>query len=297
MESFWAEHFSFVTTAEGWVALVTLVAMEVVLGIDNLIFISILSNKLPEADRSRAAGRYATAAGITADATSGNDAAGWFSLGDQDLGTHLYRTSRMRAGATLTQVTAEITGAWDLGLTVLPVSDDPVRTVLTTADGADLTFQEYFVQRRHGVPVRAVHFDGATDAIPTFLPEVASADAVVIAPSNPIVSIGPIRALSGVDAALTARRDSVVAISPIIAGAALKGPADRMLVELGHEASVVGVARLYAPICSTLVIDQRDADAVARVEAEGVRCVVADTIMSSLDVARALALTTIGAVA
>ena len=241
-------------------------------------------------------GRYAS---VRPDGSSAANT--WFNLGDRDLATHLYRTARLREGATLSAVTDEIRRAWELPLRIVPMCDQPVATLVDIVDGDGserrVSFQEYFVQRRHGVPVRAVQFDGAADATPTFLDEVASADAVVIAPSNPIVSIGPIRALSGVDAALTARRDSVVAISPIIAGAALKGPADRMLVELGHEASVVGVARLYAPICSALVIDQRDVDAVARVEAEGVRCVVADTIMSSLDVARALALTTIGAVA
>jgi len=225
----------------------------------------------------------------------------WFNLGDRDLATHLYRTARLREGASLSAITDEIRRAWELSLRIVPMCDQPVATLvdIVDTDGTErrVSFQEYFVQRRHGVPVRDVHFDGVADAIPTFLPDIASADAVVIAPSNPIVSIGPIRSLAGVDAALSARRDSVVAISPIIAGAALKGPADRMLIELGHEASVVGVARLYAPICSTLVIDQRDSDSVARVEAEGLRCVVADTIMSSLDVARALALTTIGAVA
>jgi LPPG:FO 2-phospho-L-lactate transferase len=225
----------------------------------------------------------------------------WFNLGDRDLATHLYRTARLREGSSLTEITDEIRRAWELSLRIVPMCDEPVATLvdIVDTDGSErrVSFQEYFVQRRHAVPVRAVHFEGAPHATPGFLGDIASADAIVIAPSNPIVSIGPIRALAGVDSAMAARRESVVAISPIIAGAALKGPADRMLVELGHEASVVGVARLYAPICSTLVIDERDADSVARVEAEGIRCVVANTIMSSLDVARDLALTTIGAVA
>ncbi len=225
----------------------------------------------------------------------------WFNLGDRDLATHLYRTARRREGASLTTITDEIRRAWGLSMSIVPMCDEPVATLvdITDTDGTErrVSFQEYFVQRRHGVPVRAVHFDGAETASPRFLDLVASSEVTVIAPSNPIVSIGPIRALRGVNDALARRRSSVVAISPIVAGAALKGPADRMLVELGHEASVVGVARLYAPICSTLIIDERDADSVARVEAEGVRCIVADTIMSSIDVARDLALTTIGAVA
>jgi LPPG:FO 2-phospho-L-lactate transferase len=128
------------------------------------------------------------------------------------------------------------------------------------------------------------------------LSELRTSRAVVIAPSNPIVSIGPMRALAGFDEALASRRDTVVAVSPIVAGAALKGPADRMLTELGHEASVVGVARLYAPIAGTLVIDAADAALAPLVEAEGVRCVVADTIMKSPDIAATLTRTCLGAV-
>ena len=235
--------------------------------------------------------RYATAAGITGDATSGNDAAGWFSLGDQDLGTHLYRTSRMRAGATLTQVTAEITRAWDLGLTVLPVSDDPVRTVLTTADGADLTFQEYFVRERHGVAVQSVRFDGAerASASPAVLDAIDAADAVVIAPSNPVVSIDPVLAVPEVRSAVIRRRDHVVAVSPIVGGAALKGPADRLLRELGHDASAAGIASWYASLAGTLVIDTIDAHHAEAVESAGMRCVVTDTVMSTPGVGASLA--------
>jgi len=222
----------------------------------------------------------------------------WFNLGDQDLATHLYRTARLAEGARLTEVTAEIARAWGLALRLLPMSDDRVRTLVDTVGEGTLSFQEYFVGRRHAVAVSGIRFDGAAEARLT-VPAAAAvrdADALVIAPSNPIVSIGPIRALEGLDAALAARRDSVVAISPIIAGAALKGPADRMLAELGHEPSVVGVARLYAPICGTLVIDDADAALAAAVEAEGVRCVVAPTIMATPEIARALALTTLEAV-
>jgi LPPG:FO 2-phospho-L-lactate transferase len=222
----------------------------------------------------------------------------WFGLGDRDLGTHLYRTARRHAGASLSQVTAEVAAAWDLGLRLLPVSDDPVRTRLTVtgADGEpeEIAFQEYFVRLQHSVPVQALRFEGAEAARPApgVLEAIAEAETVVIAPSNPLVSIGPVVAVPGVAAAVEARRDRVVAVSPIVAGAALKGPADHLLTELGHESSVVGVARLYAALAATLVIDTADAELADAVRAEGMRCVVAPTIMSdpvkSAEVARAV---------
>ena len=220
----------------------------------------------------------------------------WFNLGDKDLATHIVRTERLRAGETLSQVTDHLARAWDLTCRIVPVTDDRVRTVVTTDEG-DLSFQEYFVGRRHSVPVSAVRFDGAGDARPApgVLDAVADADRVVLAPSNPIVSIGPLLAVPGIRDALVARRSHVAAVSPIVAGAALKGPADRMLTELGHEPSVVGVARLYRDIAGTLVIDAADADRAGDVEAEGVSCVVTDTIMSDPDRAAALARATVDA--
>jgi LPPG:FO 2-phospho-L-lactate transferase len=212
----------------------------------------------------------------------------WFRLGDRDLATHLFRTRRRAEGAPLSQVTAEIASAWGLGLRVLPATDDPLRTVLTVAgapeDGKmsrEVAFQEYFVRMQHGVPVTAVRFAGADEARPApgVLETLATADTIVIAPSNPLISIAPVLAVPGVRDAVTARRDRVVAVSPIVAGKALKGPADRLLPELGHEASVVGVARLYAPLASTLVVDRADTDRAGEVRATGVRCVVTDTIM------------------
>ncbi|HRE03735.1 MAG TPA: 2-phospho-L-lactate transferase, partial [Ilumatobacteraceae bacterium] len=164
----------------------------------------------------------------------------WFNLGDQDLATHFYRTARLAEGATLTEVTGEIARAFGVTITLLPMTDDGVETRVTVHDdgdadrgaGHEVSFQEYFVQRRHSVPVSAVRFAGADEATLTVASRAAlvDADTIVIAPSNPLVSIGPLRALSGVDDLLRARRDRVVAISPIIAGAALKGPADRMLI-------------------------------------------------------------------
>jgi LPPG:FO 2-phospho-L-lactate transferase len=207
----------------------------------------------------------------------------WFNLGDRDLATHFYRTARLAEGGTLSQVTSEICAAWGVRQRLVPMSNETVSTVVTLADGRDVSFQEYFVQLGHAVPVRAVRFDGADDArLVDGLDELlTTADCVVVAPSNPVVSIGPIRALRHVDAILGDRRASVVAISPIVGGVALKGPADRMLRELGHEPSVVGVARLYAPIASSLVIDPADAHLADAVEAEGMRAVITPSVMSS----------------
>ncbi|MGI9603929.1 MAG: 2-phospho-L-lactate transferase, partial [Acidimicrobiales bacterium] len=149
----------------------------------------------------------------------------WFSLGDQDLATHLYRTQRLTEGAPLHVVSGEIARAWDLELTVLPMTDDPVRTMVTVPGEGEIGFQEYFVQRAHSVAVTAVRFAGADQAVPApgVLDAIAEAEAVVIAPSNPIVSIGPLLAVPGIEAALAARRDQVVAVSPIVGGKALKG--------------------------------------------------------------------------
>ena len=223
----------------------------------------------------------------------------WFRLGDRDLGTHLYRTGRRHAGASLSQVTAEIAAAWGLGLRLLPVTDDDLRTRVTLAGDGDgeISFQEYFVGRQHSVAVRSVRFDGADTARPApgVLEAIDRASTVVIAPSNPIVSIGPVLAVPGVRDAVAARRADVVAVSPIVAGAALKGPADRLLTELGHESSVVGVARFYAEVAATLVIDSADAELAEAVEAEGLRAVVAPTIMASPEAAAALGRTVVAA--
>ena len=222
----------------------------------------------------------------------------WFGLGDRDLGTHLYRTQRRFEGATLTEITAEITAAWGLALRLLPVTDDRLRTMVTLAGdgpdaGSEVTFQEYFVQRQHGVPVSSVRFDGGAGATPgpDVLAALADAERVVIAPSNPIVSIDPVLAVPGVRDALIARRADTVAVSPIVAGAALKGPADRLLRELGHDDTVLGVARLYAPLAATLVIDEADAALASRVEDEGIRAVVAPSVMRTPEIAAALART------
>jgi LPPG:FO 2-phospho-L-lactate transferase len=165
-------------------------------------------------------------------------------------------------------------------------------------DGPEVGFQEYFVQLRHEVPVAGVRFEGADRSRPGpgVLDALEHASTIVVCPSNPIVSIGPLLAVPGLQDVLVRRRDRTVGVSPIVAGAALKGPADRLLEELGHQSSVVGVARLYAPWLGTLVIDEADADLSGAVEAEGVRCVVAPTIMADTARAAALATTVLGAV-
>ncbi len=229
---------------------------------------------------------------FTSVAPAGSTAANtWFRLGDADLATHLYRSARLTEGAGLTEVTAEITRAWDIAPRLLPMTEQPVETRLTIAEEGEIGFQEYFVHRRHDVAVSAVRFAGIETARPGpgVVEALQSASRVVIAPSNPIVSIGPILAVPGVADVLAARRDDVVAVSPLIAGAALRGPADRLMSGLGHEASAVGVARLYSAVAATLVIDSADAGRAEEVRATGLHCVVGPTVMHGPEEAAALA--------
>jgi LPPG:FO 2-phospho-L-lactate transferase len=222
----------------------------------------------------------------------------WFGLGDQDLATHCYRTQRLAEGATLSEITGELARSWGVGVHLVPVTDDPLRTRLQLAEGPEVGFQEYCVHLRHQVAVTAVRFEGAAGARPApgVLDAIDGADSVVVCPSNPVVSIDPILAVPGVRDRLQTRRDEVIGVSPIIAGAALKGPADRLLREMGFESSVVGVARWYAPWMGTLVVDDADAAWAASVEAEGVRCVVAPTVMSTVARSAQLSRTVLDAV-
>jgi LPPG:FO 2-phospho-L-lactate transferase len=219
----------------------------------------------------------------------------WFRLGDRDLATHLYRSERLAQGASLSEVTAELARRRGLRIALLPMSDDPVRTLVTIdAPGGgteEISFQDYFVRLHHSVAVRALRFSGAEAARPApgVLDALADAELIIGCPSNPLVSIGPLLAVPGIEDVLRERRDDVVAVSPIVGGAALKGPADRLLRELGHEASALGVAHLYAPWVGTLVIDDVDAALAPAIEREGVRCVVADTVMATRARAAALA--------
>ncbi len=221
----------------------------------------------------------------------------WFRLGDRDLATHLYRTRRLGEGATLSTVTAEVAAAWGVGVRLLPMSDDPVETRVDVVGVGEIDFQDYFVRRHHDVPVAGVRFAGAGAAAPApgVLDALGTADRVVICPSNPFVSIDPILAVPGLREAVVARRDDVVAVSPIVAGAALKGPAARLLADLGHDVSVVGVARLYVPLASVLVVDEADGWLAAAVRDEGMRCAVAPTVMRGRSEAVALAAAVLGA--
>jgi LPPG:FO 2-phospho-L-lactate transferase len=214
----------------------------------------------------------------------------WFNLGDRDLATHFYRTARLAEGATPTVVADEIRRAWGLGLRLLPMTDGTQATMIELASGEEVSFQDYFVRLHHGVPVRAVRFtgDGARPT-PEVIAALEEASTIVVAPSNPIVSIGPLRALPAVEDLLQMQRERTVAVSPIVGGAALKGPADHMLTELGHEPSVVGVARLYTPIAAALIIDPVDAPLAGDVEAVGVRAVVHPSVMSTAELAADLA--------
>ena len=207
----------------------------------------------------------------------------WFQLGDRDLATHLWRTDRLRAGMRPTDIALGLRERFGIAPTILPMSDEPVRTHVRTDDGW-LEFQEYFVHRHQAPEVHEVRFDGVEVARPTpeVLAALAAASVVVIAPSNPIVSIGPILALPGMRDALAAVRDRgvpVVGVSGIIGGAALKGPADRMLTSLGHESSALGVARLLAAVATDLVIDRVDQALAEAVAETGLRVHVLDTIM------------------
>ncbi len=223
----------------------------------------------------------------------------WFNLGDRDLATHLYRTARLDEGATLSTVTDEIAKAWKVPVRIVPMSDSPVATMveIVDADGQQRTvsFQEYFVRLRHAVPITNVSFIGHERATPTFLDLLDQAQTIIIAPSNPIVSLGPIRSLPGVEEGLRRNRARTVAVSPIVAGAAIKGPADRMLKELGYSASVTGVANLYASVAATLVIDQADAAQQSDIEKAGMNCVVTNTIMNQVEVTTRLARTVLDA--
>jgi LPPG:FO 2-phospho-L-lactate transferase len=220
----------------------------------------------------------------------------WFQLGDADLATHLYRTTRLREGATLTDVTAEIALAWGVKARILPMTDDRVATVIDVSAEDDrgpvtMAMQEWFVRERAQPPVAAVRFEGAAAARPgpAVLDALAEADAVLLCPSNPVISIGPILALPGVRDVLRSRRSHVVGVSPIIRGATVKGPADRLMAAAGIEVSCAGVASMYADICGTLLVDESDADRVGDVESHGVRAAVAPILMRDADGAAELA--------
>ncbi|MGH2465591.1 MAG: 2-phospho-L-lactate transferase [Candidatus Limnocylindrales bacterium] len=208
----------------------------------------------------------------------------WFGLGDRDLAAHIVRTARLLGGARLTDANLGLQRSLGVPATILVMSDDRVRTEVRTSAGW-LEFQDYFVRQRQEPTVLEVRFQGIAEAQPTAEVRVAieSASTIVIAPSNPIVSVGPILAMPGVRPAIERVRAAgtpVVAVSGIVGGQALKGPADRMLASLGHDASALGVARLYAGLATAFVLDPVDRAFVPAIEALGMRTLVTDTIMT-----------------
>ena len=214
----------------------------------------------------------------------------WFQLGDRDLATHLYRTERLRQGASLAEVTSEIAAALNVRSRLVPMSNERVRTRICTPSG-ELEFQTYFVKRRARDRVTAIRFEGASQATPApgLLDAIAKAEAIILCPSNPFISIGPILAIPGIRAALRRKRDKVAVISPIVGGRALKGPAAKMMKSLQRRSSAAEVAKLYLDFAGMFVLDEVDRKQAAQVEACGMRPVVTNTIMRGLRERKSLA--------
>jgi len=215
----------------------------------------------------------------------------WFMIGDLDLATHLYRTDRLSAGDPLSAITRDLTARLGLECVITPVTDDRLRTVVGT-DRGELAFQDYFVRRRASDPVHALRFDGAETARPAPIVKhaLAEADVIVVAPSNPFLSIDPLLSVRGVREQVTSNRAKVVAVSPIIGGQAVKGPAADILQSLGHDVSALGVARLYDELAEVFVLDETDAALADVIAAEtGMRVVVMPTLMTDVEAKMALA--------
>jgi LPPG:FO 2-phospho-L-lactate transferase len=212
------------------------------------------------------------------------DADTWFNLGDLDLATHVRRTQLLDQGLSLSQVTNELCRRLGVEHQVVPMSDGPVRTVLST-DGGDLPMQTYFVRHRSDPRVTSIAYVGAelAEASPGFSAAMAEADLVVFCPSNPFLSVGPILAVTGVRENMAQELSSQlrVVVSPIVGGAAIKGPAAKIMSELGHEVSCVGVAKIYQDICDVFVIDQQDAHLAPEIERIGMKPLVTPTIMNT----------------
>jgi LPPG:FO 2-phospho-L-lactate transferase len=221
----------------------------------------------------------------------------WFQLGDRDLATLIHRSDLLKRGLTLSEVTAQIATALGVRARILPMSDQPVRTTVRTSDGW-LAFQEYFVKLRTEPDVLEIAYTAAEASRPApgVLEAIAAAEAIVLCPSNPLVSIGTTLAVPGIRAALISTSAPVVAISPIVGGGTIKGPADRMMRGLGMEVSPVGVAEAYRDFLDVLVLDEQDAELVEQVELLGIRAHVTDTIMRDLEIKQRLARETLGTV-
>jgi LPPG:FO 2-phospho-L-lactate transferase len=208
----------------------------------------------------------------------------WFSLGDLDLATHLARTSLLRSGKSLSAVTAELAKKMGIRQHVLPMSDDRVATMLDTAHGT-LNFQEYFVRERHQIDIRAVRFEGAEQARPApgVIESIDSAEAIILAPSNPVTSIGPILAVPGICEALRRTSAPIAAVSPIIGGAAVSGPADVLMRRMGWPSTIAGVAQAYEDFLDVLVVDLADHSDADHLREGDLHVLCANTVMQSLE--------------
>jgi LPPG:FO 2-phospho-L-lactate transferase len=248
-------------------------------------------------DRERGWGRHDETFRATEEVRAFDAERAWFGLGDLDLGTHLFRTGLLDEGVPLSAITTRIAERFGVGARVVPVSDDRIETRIGCVDASgtalDLHFQEYWVHRRAADTVKEVRYEGAAIAVPApgVLEAIATADVVVLCPSNPVVSIGPILAVPGIHAAVAARRATAVGVSPIVGGAPVAGMADKLMPAVGIDVSAVGVATHYRGLVSAWVIDDLDAGSRAAVEALDLRCAVTDTIMGDDDRAESVART------
>ena len=214
----------------------------------------------------------------------------WFNLGDRDLATHIHRTAMLAEGKSLTEAAESIRAALGVKSRILPMSDQPVPTIIDSDEGA-LHFQEYLVKRRAEPVVRGIRFDGVESARPApgVLEAIRDADRIIVCPSNPLISIGPILAVGGIREALRARRKDVIAVCPIVGGKSLKGPSDKMLVQLGYESSAQAVANLYADFTGIFVLDPADETHVEKIKELDMKVAVIPTVMKTPSDKRKLA--------
>lgn len=214
----------------------------------------------------------------------------WFNLGDRDLATHIHRTAMLAEGKSLADAAEAIRTALGVKARILPMSNEPVPTIIETNEG-ELHFQEYLVKRRAEPVVRAIRFDGVESARPApgVLDAIREAGRILVCPSNPLISVGPILAVPGIREALRARKSDVFAVCPIVGGKSLKGPSDKMLAQLGHAPSAVGVAKLYADFTGTLVIDPQDESHAPAIRKLGLQIAVLPVVMRTLAQKRRLA--------
>jgi LPPG:FO 2-phospho-L-lactate transferase len=206
----------------------------------------------------------------------------WFNLGDRDLATHIHRSAMVAEGKSLSDAAEAIRLALGVKARILPMCDEPVPTMIDTAEG-ELHFQEYLVKRRAGPVVRGIRFVGVEEARPAagVLDAIRDADRILICPSNPLISIGPILAVRGIRDALRARKENVIAVCPIVGGKSLKGPSDKMLAELGHDPSALGVAKLYADFTGIFVIDPADKAQTESIRELGMKVEIVPTVMKT----------------